>query len=116
MIKAKREVILSAGSIKSPQLLMLSGIGPRDHLEEMNIPVVHHAPGVGQNLQDHVGLAGITYIIDPPREIAHYERNKFTTNLTEVRNLESIKQLIQNSSGPLYSNVISGGIAFINTK
>ncbi|CAL1689131.1 unnamed protein product [Lasius platythorax] len=115
VIKAKREVILSAGSIKSPQLLMLSGIGPRDHLEEMNIPVVHHAPGVGQNFQDHVGLAGITYIVDPPPEIAHYERNKLTTNFTEIRNLESIQEMIQNSSGPLYS-LVNGGIAFINTK
>ncbi|XP_072746548.1 glucose dehydrogenase [FAD, quinone]-like [Anoplolepis gracilipes] len=116
VIKAKREVILSAGTINSPQLLMLSGIGPRDHLEEMNIPVMHHAPGVGQNLHDHVGMAGITYIVDPPRELDRCEQNRFTRRPSEVMSLNSIQELIQNSDGPLYSTVISAGIAFINTK
>ncbi len=46
-------VVLSAGSMASPQLLMLSGVGPADHLMEMGIPVVHDLPGVGQNLRDH---------------------------------------------------------------
>ena len=46
-------VVLSAGSMASPQLLMLSGVGPADHLREMGIPVVHDLPGVGQNLRDH---------------------------------------------------------------
>ena len=47
------EIILSAGAIASPQLLMLSGVGPADHLREFGIPVVKDAPGVGQNLRDH---------------------------------------------------------------
>lgn len=53
---ADREVILCAGSIMSPKLLMLSGIGEAEHLREMGIPTVHHSPGVGQNLQDHLEL------------------------------------------------------------
>jgi choline dehydrogenase len=49
-----REVILSGGAINSPQLLMLSGIGPADHLGRHGIVVKHAAPGVGQNLHDHL--------------------------------------------------------------
>ncbi|QRI66127.1 choline dehydrogenase (plasmid) [Shinella sp. PSBB067] len=53
--KARREVILSAGSVKSPHLLMLSGIGDGEALGRHGIGTVHHLPGVGQNLQDHYG-------------------------------------------------------------
>jgi choline dehydrogenase len=52
-IAARREVILSAGAYHSPKLLLLSGIGPAAHLQEMGIPVVQNSPDVGQNLQDH---------------------------------------------------------------
>ena len=51
---ATREVILSAGSFQSPQLLMLSGVGPKDELTRQGIEVKHELPGVGQNLQDHL--------------------------------------------------------------
>src|SRR5215831_10102200 len=53
MARAAREVILCGGAVNSPQLLMLSGIGPQPHLAEFGIPFVHHLPGVGQSLQDH---------------------------------------------------------------
>ena len=46
-------IVLSAGALKSPHILMLSGVGPRDQLDEFGIPVVHEAPGVGQNLWNH---------------------------------------------------------------
>ncbi len=54
---AGKEVVLSAGAFLSPKLLMLSGIGPADHLREHGIEVVADLPGVGQNLQDHVQLS-----------------------------------------------------------
>ncbi len=53
-VKADREVIVSAGTFQSPQLLMLSGVGPADELAKHNIPVLHDLPGVGKNLQDHL--------------------------------------------------------------
>ncbi len=56
VISAGKEVIISASSINSPKLLMLSGIGPADHLAEHGIDVVADRPGVGQNLQDHLEL------------------------------------------------------------
>ncbi|WP_111537350.1 choline dehydrogenase [Palleronia aestuarii] len=55
-VRARREVILSAGAINSPQLLMLSGIGPGAHLAERGIEVAVDRPGVGGNLQDHLEL------------------------------------------------------------
>lgn len=58
LVLAKKEVILSAGPINSPQLLMLSGVGPKDHLKNLGIPVIQDLP-VGQNLQDHYGTIGI---------------------------------------------------------
>ncbi|MFC0180161.1 GMC family oxidoreductase [Thorsellia kenyensis] len=54
--KAKKEVIVSAGAIGSPKLLLLSGIGPKDHLEEMGIPVLLESSQVGKNFQDHLHL------------------------------------------------------------
>ncbi|KAJ5780666.1 Glucose-methanol-choline oxidoreductase [Penicillium paradoxum] len=52
-LHARNEVIISAGAFQSPQLLMVSGIGPCDHLREFDIPCVKDLPGVGQNMQDH---------------------------------------------------------------
>lgn len=62
-VRASKEVILSAGSIGSAQLLMLSGIGPKNHLTEMGIPVLADLD-VGKNLQDHVGLGGLAFLIN----------------------------------------------------
>lgn len=56
ILKANREVVLAAGSINSPQLLMLSGVGPAQHLNSHGINLVADRPGVGKNLQDHLEL------------------------------------------------------------
>jgi choline dehydrogenase-like flavoprotein len=50
---ARRELILSAGALQTPQLLLLSGVGAGEELQEFGIPVIHDLPGVGKNLQDH---------------------------------------------------------------
>jgi choline dehydrogenase len=52
--RAEREVVVSGGTINSPQILMLSGIGDAAQLKDFDIPLVQHLPGVGQNLQDHI--------------------------------------------------------------
>jgi choline dehydrogenase len=56
-VKANREVILSAGAVNSPQLLLISGVGPESVLMDAKIPIVHHSPAVGKNLQDHLGVS-----------------------------------------------------------
>lgn len=53
------EIILSAGAVASPQLLMLSGVGPRDHLRSLGISVTRDLPGVGQNMRDHFSVAAL---------------------------------------------------------
>jgi choline dehydrogenase len=63
-VRAKNEVILSGGTINSPQLLMLSGVGPGEHLQHFGIRVVADVPGVGQNLYDHPGV--VTYYATKP--------------------------------------------------
>jgi choline dehydrogenase len=66
---AGREVILSAGTVNSPKLLMLSGVGPGAHLAEHGITVVCELPGVGQNLQDHLAI-GLRYASRLPVSLA----------------------------------------------
>lgn len=56
IILAKKEVVLSAGALNSPQLLLLSGIGHKDDLAKVGVPTVHHLPGVGRNLHNHVAV------------------------------------------------------------
>lgn len=60
---ARKEIIISAGAINSPQLLMLSGIGPKKHLQDKNIPLVNNLP-VGENLMDHVSLGSLSVIVN----------------------------------------------------
>ena len=74
---ANREVIVSSGAINSPQLLMLSGIGDGDHLRSMGIPVIHHLPGVGQNLFDHL-IFWLSFVCNAPITLA------VTSNLAEA--------------------------------
>ena len=74
VLRAAREVILTAGAIGSPRLLMLSGIGPTEHLASVGVPVVHDLGGVGENLQDHVDLSVLAecsgpYSYDPVKRL-----------------------------------------------
>ena len=68
VIRAAKEVVICAGTIASPQILMLSGIGDAEHLAEQGVGIVEHVPGVGKNLQDHV-VAPLRYLCDKPVSI-----------------------------------------------
>lgn len=101
---ARKEVILSAGAINSPQLLMVSGIGPSDQLRLHNITQIVDLP-VGHNLQDHVGLGGLTFIVDEP---VTFTRRRFQTAAVGM-------DYIINERGPMTMPGVEG-VAFVNTK
>lgn len=71
--QANREILLCGGAINSPQLLLLSGIGPADQLKALNIDVVADLPGVGQNLQDHLA-AGVSFVSTKPISLNNAEK------------------------------------------
>jgi choline dehydrogenase len=100
-VEADREVIVSAGAINSPQLLLLSGIGPAEHLEAHGIDVVADRPGVGRNLQDHLS---VPVVCDCARPVT-------LDTAQTLRNFGTYKAL---GTGPLTSNVGEGG-AFLQT-
>mmetsp|Transcript_54919 Transcript_54919/g.146948 ORF Transcript_54919/g.146948 Transcript_54919/m.146948 type:complete len:638 (+) Transcript_54919:48-1961(+) len=88
-VRAGKEVILSAGAIATPQLLMLSSIGPRDQLEKYGIPVVSDLPGVGSNLQDHP-VAGLS-VCAPPKAVEQLSARLDSTGLNGVAFTKSRK-------------------------
>lgn len=90
---ARREVLLCAGALASPQLLMLSGIGPAEHLRSMGIAVAHDLPGVGQNLQDHA-LAPLTWRLKPGVP-------SLNTHLRGLGLVVSVLRYLFNRSGPM---------------
>ena len=104
-IRARKEVIVSSGAINSPQLLMLSGIGPREQLLGHGIPVIQDLR-VGQNLQDHVGLGGLTFMVN--REVSMVEKR--------LHSVHAVMQYAIFGDGPL--TVLGGveGLGFVNTK
>jgi choline dehydrogenase-like flavoprotein len=99
---ASREVILCAGAIGSPQLLMLSGVGPADHLRELGIEPLVDLPGVGENLQDH------------PFVTLCFE-SKDDDDLANAEKPKALLQFLFGRSGPLTSNV-GEAMAFIRTR
>ena len=99
-VRATREVILTAGAIGSPQLMMLSGIGPGDQLTEHNIKVVHALPGVGENLTDHFGV-DIVAELQGPYSLDKYNKPHWM--------LWAGLQYALFKSGPATSNVVEGG-------
>lgn len=104
-VRTKKEIILSAGTIASPQLLMLSGIGPRNHLEKFGIHVIEDLK-VGYNLQDHVTLNGLEFLVDKPVSVSE----------VNVQNPRTIINYVFSGRGPY---TIPGGaeaLAFVKIE
>ena len=100
--RAGREVILAAGAFNSPQVLMLSGIGPAEHLREVGVPVAHELPGVGQNLQDHPFITMIWEMSD-------------THSLYRADAPRNLAEWLLRRSGPL-SSTVAESVAFVRTR
>ncbi|KAG8222605.1 hypothetical protein J437_LFUL002598, partial [Ladona fulva] len=105
VVRARKEVILSGGAVASPHILMLSGVGPKAHLQSHGIPVVADLK-VGQNLQDHVGLGGFTFMVNEPVSLVQ----------SRYENVPAVLKYAMFGDGPL--TVMGGveGLAFVNTK
>ncbi len=99
-LRAEREVIVCAGAIGSPKLLMLSGIGPAAHLRGVGIDVVHDLPGVGENLHDHYGT-DIVYELSGPYSFDKYKQPHWM--------LWAGLEYYLFHKGPVASNIVEGG-------
>merc|ERR1719397_34302 len=101
---ARQEVVVSAGAIGSPQLLMLSGVGDTKHLEEVGVSPVHHLPAVGQNLQDHLITSVPVNTVDP-----------LSVDLLGSSSPSAVLSYLS-GEGPMTSAGACGGLAFIHTE
>lgn len=105
-VRAKKEVILSAGPIGSAQLLMLSGVGPKEHLDEMQIKTIKDLR-VGYNLQDHPTMPALIFTIEKPYSIKESELQ---------RNPMAFIEYWFNNGGPLTMPGGSEGISFVKVE
>lgn len=106
VVYTRREVILAAGAIGSPHILLNSGIGPQRDLQKVGVPVVQPLEGVGRNLQDHIAIGGLGWTIDKPVGIK--------TN--RLINLNAALRYAITESGPLTSSIGLEAVGFVNTK
>jgi choline dehydrogenase-like flavoprotein len=106
-VRANREVVLAAGAIQSPQLLMLSGIGDAEHLRPLGIEVRHALPGVGRNLHDHLA-SPVHMRMDHPASYGLSVR-------ALPRGLFNVAQYLSARRGPLANNIFESA-AFVRSR
>ncbi len=108
---ARCEIILAGGAINSPQLLLLSGIGPREQIEGVGVEMVHDLPGVGRNLQDHLDV-NVIHREKTRHSISLNPRWLFTTGLVALW-----QYFFGGHRGPLSTNVAeAGGFVKLDSK
>lgn len=100
-ILANKEVLLCAGAIQSPQLLLLSGIGPQEELRKRGVVPQAHLPGVGKNLQDHLDITQVVAASEP----VSFSNSPWPKLLTALR----LPEFLLAGSGPLTNNVAEAG-------
>ena len=105
VIRANREVILSAGGVESPKILQLSGVGPAEVLQAAGIPVIHDLPGVGRNLREH-------YYIQLKYRVTGGSLNREFQGLRLVKNM---LRYLFNKAGPM-ANAAQEMIAYVKTR
>nr|CAD7419158.1 unnamed protein product [Timema poppensis] len=105
-IGVKKEVILSAGALNSPQILMLSGVGPADHLREVGISPVISDLHVGHNLQDHIALGGIVYTVDKP----------LGNTLPRISEVSVLTDMLLNNKGPMMAMGVAQALGFASSS
>ncbi|XP_033209727.1 glucose dehydrogenase [FAD, quinone]-like [Belonocnema kinseyi] len=103
---AKKEVIISAGTIESPKLLMLSGIGPKEILEKHNIDLIQDLP-VGRNMHTHIEIGKLDFSF----------RNKNYSTLTTLEEMkQDVLRYLKTHAGPDSTRGLSAAMAFVKTK
>ena len=103
-VHAEREVLLAAGAIGSPHLLLLSGVGPGEDLRRMGLPVVVHSPEVGRNLQDHLDFCTVNRCTRP-----------ISYDFSPLQELGVAARYFLTHSGPGVSNIAEAG-AFVRSR
>ncbi|MEM7441916.1 MAG: choline dehydrogenase [Pseudomonadota bacterium] len=99
-LRCEREVLVTAGAIGSPKLLLMSGIGPAEHLKDVGVDLVHALPGVGENLQDHMDVYVVNELI----------RNQSYDHVAKPHHtLWAGLQYVLLRKGPVASNLIDAG-------
>lgn len=104
-VRAKKEVIVSAGALHSPHILMLSGVGPSAELKKHDIPIVADIDGIGKNLQDHLAVMLIAKV--------KHESLQYLAH--PVKSLPALVEWLRHGTGPMTTNVAEA-FAFVRAQ
>lgn len=107
-VYAREEVILSAGALDSPKLLLLSGIGPKEELAKYDIPVIQNLPSVGKNLRDHLWLELVT-----TQKSGSHHRTSYISSPDALQDARA--QWVKDRTGPLSDYYLPQMISYLKS-